>query len=341
MTVDWGDGSTTEQSSDLAASFSHTYAEAGTYEVEISCADGETWSPGYSTTNGSTTTYRGLLGANGKSNSYPTLTEIKFGDGVLLDTKYALCNCTGLTTVEIANGIPSISDYCFYHCTMLATIKIPPSVISFGTNAFDSCNNISAVYINDIAAWCQATINETSSDLSGNDSNRIYSPHALYLNNQLVTDLIIPEGVTAISRSAFNNCTSITSVITPTTLTKISIHAFYKCTSLVSATLNGDCGDYTEATVQLLELAGGMFDGCTNLRTVTFAPTWSFIRIRMFGDCTALSSITIPPLVTNISQEAFAGCTNLQNVVIPSAISEIGPVAFAECVNAFSGNLEL
>ena len=132
VTVDWGDGSAKEGSSDLAASLSHTYAEAGDYTVRIACAEGETWSPGAAITSGSSTTNYGLCGQGGKSGTYPTLTGVRFGDGMRLDVQYAFSGCTGLTSVTIPESVTSIGNSAFYNCSSLASVTIPDSVTSIG-----------------------------------------------------------------------------------------------------------------------------------------------------------------------------------------------------------------
>jgi len=48
----------------------------------------------------------------------------------------------------------------------------------------------------------------------------------LYLNNKLITDLVIPDGVTSIGQSAFYNCSGLTSVTIPNSVTSIGEYAF-------------------------------------------------------------------------------------------------------------------
>lgn len=58
--------------------------------------------------------------------------------------------------------------------------------------------------------------------------------HNLYLNGELVTDLVIPDGVTSIGRIAFAYCTCLTSVTIPASVTEIGVGTFYNCSSLTS-----------------------------------------------------------------------------------------------------------
>ena len=54
----------------------------------------------------------------------------------------------------------------------------------------------------------------------------------LYLNGQLVTDLVIPEGTKRIKRGAFAGCQSIKTVTLPNSLDTIGEYAFYQCPNI-------------------------------------------------------------------------------------------------------------
>lgn len=67
----------------------------------------------------------------------------------------------------------------------------------------------------------------------------------------------LPEGITKIYGSAFSNCTGLTLTSLPSSLTYLGNHAFYGCTGLTSITFKGivSPGTFT-------------FDGCPNLVTI-------------------------------------------------------------------------
>ncbi|MBQ3041810.1 MAG: leucine-rich repeat domain-containing protein, partial [Clostridia bacterium] len=56
----------------------------------------------------------------------------------------------------------------------------------------------------------------------------------LYLPGKTDTSFVIPSGVTKISSSAFENCTSLSSVTIPSSVTSIGFAAFNGCTNLSS-----------------------------------------------------------------------------------------------------------
>ena len=56
-------------------------------------------------------------------------------------------------------------------------------------------------------------------------SNPLYYAHNLYLNNQLVTNLVIPESVTSIGAYVFTGCSGLTSVTIGNNVTSIKDYA--------------------------------------------------------------------------------------------------------------------
>lgn len=160
------------------------------------------------------------------------------------------------TSIVLKEGTLGIADSAFYNCTGLRSITIPNSVTSIGTAAFESCNNLTNIYITDIAAWC---------NISGLFYLMYYgsSNKNLYINNELVTSITIPNGVTAISSSAFRGCTGLTTVTIPNSVTSIGAGAFLGCTGLTSITIPNS----------VKSIGNSAFENCTGLTSITFNGT--------------------------------------------------------------------
>ncbi len=127
--------------------------------------------------------------------------------------------------IVIPNGVTHIGSYAFYGRDDITSVTIPASVTSIGYGAFrKQSSNLSKVYISDLGAWCQIDFEDIS-------ANPLVAPYkdvttatgdfikvitgtgaALYLNDKLVTDLVIPDSVTNIGKYAFYGCTGLTSV---------------------------------------------------------------------------------------------------------------------------------
>ena len=141
-------------------------------------------------------------------------------------SEYAFVRCLGLTSVTIGDNVTAIKALAFYNCEGITSVRIGNGVTTIGNKAFEECNSLKAVHIQDIAAWCNITFAYRGSPLW-------YARH-LYLNGEEVKDLVIPDGVTAISDKAFENCLSLTSVTIGNSVTSIGASAFANCLSLAT-----------------------------------------------------------------------------------------------------------
>ncbi len=214
----------------------------------------------------------------------------------------------------VLEGITSIPDYAFYGQTGITSITIPDSVTSIGSSAFYKCSSLNAVYITDISKWCAI-------DFGDGYANPLEYAKKLYLNGELVTDLVIPEGVTSIGEWAFHCCTSLTSITIPEGVTSIDEGAFYNCSSLTSITIPDS----------VTSIGYEAFGYCTSLTSITIPEGVTSIGDDAFENCSSLTSITIPDSVTSIGDYAFGGCSILTSITIPDGVTSIGDYAFYDC----------
>ena len=120
-----------------------------------------------------------------------SLTTITIPEGVTSIGSCAFGGCSSLTTITIPEGVTSIGEYAFWECISLTSITLPEGVTSIENGAFWGCSSLTAVHISNIEAWCKITF-------ESHDSNPLSYAHNLYLNGELVTNLVIPESVTSI-----------------------------------------------------------------------------------------------------------------------------------------------
>lgn len=271
------------------------------------------------------------------------LSSVSIPNSVTSIGEHAFENCTlYLSSVTIGNSVTSIGEYAFNGCSRLSSITIGNSVKSIGSAAFEDCSALTAVhYTGDEAGWCEIRFDDY-------EANPLYYAHNLYIDNTLVTDLVIPESVTEIKDYAFSGC-SVTQVTIGNSVTSIGDYAFCKCSGLSSVTIGNsvesiggyafsDCSGLTSIIIpnSVTSIGEAAFELCTSLSSITIPNSVTSIGDNAFCKCSGLTFITIPNSVTSIGDYAFEDCTGLTFVTIPNSVKSIGDCAFLRCTSLFS-----
>lgn len=110
--------------------------------------------------------------------------------------------------------------------------------------------------------------------------------------------------MTAIGKSAFENCAALKRITLPKSITKLEALTFSGCAALAEITLPDG----------LKALGEKVFSGCAALKSVKIPAEVTVIPTEAFSGCSSLESITIPKNVSHINERAFDGCTALKKV---------------------------
>lgn len=135
-----------------------------------------------------------------------------------------------IESVIIGGGITTLPQYAFESCSHLSTVELPASLTSIEYKPFLNSPLSSIYYNGTVADWLSIEFGDSFFD-SSNDTK-------LYIDGTLVSNLVIPEGITDIPARVFFNYKRLTSVEIPESVKTIGSDAF-NC-GLLYAEFKGD-----------------------------------------------------------------------------------------------------
>jgi hypothetical protein len=241
--------------------------------------------------------------------------KIIFGKSVAKIDKEAFDGCSALKSVIIPeNGAYYIGDRAFYNCGGLTNISIPGSVTYIGDMAFYGCSSLNSIDV--------AHTNKEYVSIDGILYNK-EKTELIQCPQRKTGNVVIPNSVTVIEESAFENCAGITGVTIPDGVISIGKRAFWKCAGLTGITI-------PDSVINIGEAA---FYECTGLTDVTIGNSVTAIGENAFGKCTGLTSLNIPGSVVNIDVDAFSDCRNIVSVTVTDSVNVVLRGVFQDCVN--------
>ena len=327
----------------------------------------------------------------------PHVTEVIVPETVKSVNPDAFMGCAELTSVSIGLGyksIKSISDKLFRNCPKLSHVVLGESITKLGVGAFNrgggkmyenglaknlqsitlpaslkevgwhgfyGVSTLKEVHISDLAAFCNVNFAE--------DGNPLNHAHHLFLGDEEIHDLVIPEGVTRIQKRLFFGCADFTSVTIPDTVTEIGVEAFKGCAGLKTVVIPDSVTkigkEAFDSTINLVYHGSAVWEeedlwwgarslngyiendlvydseqktailGCLDksISEVVLPASLSRIGPKSLQGCANLKFITIPDGIEDIEPYAFADCTNLTSINLPDSIKVFAPYAFYKCVN--------
>jgi hypothetical protein len=157
-----------------------------------------------------------------------------------------------------------------------------------------------------------------------------------------VRQISIPEGVEKIGYGAFYHCDDLLNVTLPASIQTVEPMAFTN-SQWVDRFLSTGTEDYLitggvlvayrgkDTQITLPEtvrvIAGEVFKGHKELRSVTLPSSLRVIGEGAFEDCTALDTVNMPEGVIQIKDRAFMGCP-LTSISIPTSVTQLGLGAY-------------
>ena len=306
--------------------------------------------------------------------SFTNLETIVLPQSLTSIGKMSFARCSSLKNLNIPENITKI-EYCSFEYCGIEELTIPDNVemLDYGSfrnctslkkltigkglktvyPAFIDCKNLEGVYISDLSAWASIEYkNYVSSSVSP-----VWFSKKLYLNNVLLTDLVIPEDVEEIKPGTFAYCESLKSITIPSTVKTIENNAFNGCINVTDVKISEgveSIGDYAFNSMDSIEEIS-IPKTVTNIGYSTFSYSKNLTAINVDPQSTSYSSVdgvlynydkttlikypqnkagetySIPSTVTMLEEFSFNECKYLKSMVIPSNVETVGTGAFDMC----------
>ena len=129
-----------------------------------------------------------------------------------------------------------------------------------------------------------------------------------FANCELLTKIVIPDGIESIGECAFINCNAISELAIPDSVTNVGRQAVCQCTALRDLTIGSG-----------LESIGYTSFVGTGMENLTISVGTTNIESYAFADNTSLQSVSIPVSMKRIKSHAFDRCTSLSTIAVPYA----------------------
>ncbi|MBR3967384.1 MAG: leucine-rich repeat protein [Clostridia bacterium] len=254
---------------------------------------------GFTYTHGQTQMHHyGYASAYGSAEKHPWVkksgvatskfTKIVIGDGITELNGGAFVGMNKVTVIEMPASLVKINGAPFKDCTSLAT------VYSRGQTPIEGTFNLSTVKTfaqkNYLFANCRSVkeyVFAGDAKMSG-----LYS-YEFYMNSSLKS-IALPEGISLIQRTAFNDCKALESVIFPKSLNSVNSSSFINCTSLRSVTFKSDATIYYDPDAKTKD----------DILSSTVLAEGKTYALNSFATCTALSEI-VAPVGSKLAEFAF------------------------------------
>lgn len=294
-----------------------------------------------------------------------SLKEIDLPDGVTEIGKYAFQECVQLEQIELSENLHEIPYWLFMGDTKLHKAELPDNIEKIDSGAFEQTGikyvslgsklkTLGDSVFNGCSQLQYIRVDETNQYFKTQDGI-LYNKEGtkLLLTPMMISgEVVIPEGVKRLEKSAFSDREKLEKIVLPDSLEYIGKDCFLNCPKLkaiymgenVSFIGQGAFGGtgyyYNEKNWENGVLYIGSYAVCSNLGYVT-----EYLKIKegtrlIAAGCLSynetLNRVEIPDSVLHINEFAFYYCKNLKSVKMSRRLTSIGEYAFGYCGKIYS-----
>ncbi len=300
------------------------------------------------------------------------LTQVDIPDSITKIEESAFNTCSALTDIDIPESVTYIGKYALAG-TSIKALKLPSSLQTIGAKVLSGNKEVVEIVIPKTVIESADTY--WGGPFEGSNISKVVLeegmkkiPSEMFRNMDKLTQVDIPDSITAIGGSAFKSCSALTNINIPDAITSIEESTFCECSSLKEINIPDNVtsiGKYAFAKTniktlklpaQLTEIGakvlsenkevteiivpktvikaidtfwGTPFEG-SNIRKVVLEKGMKKIPANLLKNMEKLTQVNIPNSIVLIEESAFSSCSSLTSINIPDSVTTIGKYAFSE-----------
>ena len=237
--------------------------------------------------------------------SCTSLKRIVLPEGIRELKRELFSGCTSLESIRIPAGVKEIGHQVFRGCEALREVKLPESIEVIDGYAFGGCRALKDI---EIPAGLTAVGDGAFRGCEGlaDENGWVIVGGMLFGYYGEGTDLIVPDGVRAVSPDALKENPRVQSIVLPDGLKRIGSHAFENCTALERIRLPDS----------IEKMEWDVFSGCGRLSGVVLPASLKELSHDSFKNCNSLQEITLPASIETVDGSVFSGCSSLETVTV-------------------------